>query len=65
MLLNRRETRLCCRCSDIVGPRDTTLATVLGPGLLFAAEVTLHPRDGDQRPDSRPGKGKAPAKLRM
>lgn len=65
MLLNGRETRLCCRCSNIVGPRDTTLATVLGPGLLFAAEVALYPRDGDQRPDTRPDKGKGPAKLCM
>jgi hypothetical protein len=63
VFLNRRETRSCRRCGNIVSPRDTALAAVFRPGLLLAAEVALDPRDGDQRPNGGPDEGKGPTQL--
>lgn len=64
VFLDGFETRPGRRCRDIVRPRNAALATVLGPGFLFPAEVALNPGNGDQSPQSGPSEGKRPAKLR-
>jgi hypothetical protein len=42
---------------------DAALSAIFRPGLLLATQIALHPRDGDQGPDSGPCERERPAKL--
>jgi hypothetical protein len=54
------------RGTDYIGVCwHVSLPAILSPGFLLAAEVALHPGDGDEGPDAGPGEGEGPAQLLM
>lgn len=63
MRLNGFETGTRCRCIGVVGIPDASVKAAFLPGLLFAAQITLDPWNGNYCPHARPGERKAPSQL--
>lgn len=54
MFVYRLESSPISRRANIIRIGNTSLAAVFSPCFLLATEITLDPRDGDERPDAGP-----------